>query len=110
MFFEKEAEKISKTTQKPVKAFACRIVSYEPYVYEMKKGKDGKCVFLEQKTCAIYALRPLICRYYPFELKLEGKKGCLFSPTPECPGIGKGEVLRESYFGILFRLAREFFA
>ena len=110
LFLEKEAERISKITSKPVKAFARRIVGHDPYVYEMRKGKDEKCVFLEQKTCTIYASRPLICRYYPFELKPGGNKSCLFFPTSECPGIGKGEVLKESYFGILFRLAREFFA
>jgi Fe-S-cluster containining protein len=109
LFLEKEAEKISKVTSKPGETFACRIVGHEPYSYEMKKRKDGKCVFLKHKVCTIYASRPLICHYYPFELKTGGNEILLFSPTNECPGIGVGEVLKESYFDILFRLARGLF-
>jgi uncharacterized protein len=109
LLFEKEAERISKSTSKPIEAFARRIASHEPYLYEMRKGKEGKCVFLERKDCTIYALRPLVCRYYPFELKTDGNEILLFSPTNECPGIGVGEVLGESYFSNLFRLARRLF-
>ena len=110
LFLEKEAETISKVTSKPIEAFACRIVGHGPYLYEMKKGKEGKCVFLERKDCTIYASRPLICRYYPFELKTERNEIFLFSPTNECPGIGLGEVLKESYFSNLFRIARRLFS
>ncbi len=110
LFLEKEAETISKVTSKPIEAFACRIVGHGPYLYEMKKGKEGKCVFLERKDCNIYASRPLICRYYPFELKTERNEIFLFSPTKECPGIGLGEVLKESYFSNLFRIARRLFS
>lgn len=110
LLFEKEVERISEITSKPMKAFSRRILGYEPYVYEMKKSKDAKCIFLDQKTCTIYASRPLICRYYPFELKPGGNKNFEFSPTSECPSIGKGEVLKKSYFDILFQLACEFFA
>jgi Fe-S-cluster containining protein len=110
LFLEKEAERISKVTSKPIEAFACRIIGHEPYLYEMKKDKEGKCVFLEHKTCTIYASRPLICHYYPFELKAERNEIFLFSPTNECPGIGVGEVLKESYFRNLFRLARRLFS
>jgi Fe-S-cluster containining protein len=110
LLLEQEVERISEITSKPVKAFSRRILGNEPYVYEMRKGKDTKCIFLDQETCAIYASRPLICRFYPFELKPEGNKNFVFSPTSECPSIGKGEVLEESYFNLLFRLAREFFA
>jgi Fe-S-cluster containining protein len=109
LLFEKEAERISKITSKPIEAFACRVVGHEPYLYEMKKGKEGKCIFLERKGCAVYVSRPLICRYYPFELKNDGNEILLFSPTDECPGIGVGEVLKESYFSELFRLARRLF-
>jgi Fe-S-cluster containining protein len=109
LLFEKEAERISKFTSKPIEAFTHRIAGHEPYLYEMKKGKKGKCVFLERKNCTIYASRPLICRYYPFELKTDGNEILLFSPTNECLGIGVGEVLGESYFSNLFRLARRLF-
>jgi uncharacterized protein len=110
LVFEKEAQRISKDTSKPLEAFGFRVVGHEPYLYEMKKGKGGKCVFLEGKDCSIYASRPLICRYYPFELKTARNKIFLFSPTKECHGIGLGRVLKESYFRNLFRKARRLFS
>jgi Fe-S-cluster containining protein len=106
---EKEAERISKITSKQIEAFTIRIVGRQPYLHEMKKGKAGKCVFLEGKNCSIYASRPLICRYYPFELKTGRNEIFLFSPTKECPSIGIGEVLKESYFSNLFKMALRLF-
>ena len=100
-----EAEQISKTTLQPPSQFAVKIEGREPYGYEMKKREDGKCVFLENDRCTIYQVRPLICRYYPFELNsCAGKYSFRF--TEECPGIGKGRVLGEEYFRKMFRLAR----
>ncbi|MBN1244687.1 YkgJ family cysteine cluster protein, partial [Candidatus Bathyarchaeota archaeon] len=102
-----EAEQIAKTTLQPTTQFAVKIKDTEPYSYEMKKrAEDGKCVFLENDRCKIYSVRPLICRFYPFELKSShgGKHSFLF--TEECPGISKGGILSEGYFRKMFRLAR----
>ena len=101
-----EAEQVSKTTLQPTSRFAVKINSTEPYTYEMKKREDGKCVFLENNHCTIYAVRPLICRFYPFELKSLGDKKYQFLFTKECPAIGKGRLLSEGYFRKMFRLAR----
>ncbi len=100
-----ETEQISKATLQPTQQFAVKIEGREPYVYEMKKREDGKCVFLKNDRCTIYQVRPLICRYYPFELNSCGGKYS-FRFTEECPGIGKGRVLGEDYFRKMFRLAR----
>lgn len=102
-----EAEQIAETTMKPIFDFAVKIVGKEPYVYEMAKtSQDGKCIFLKQNQCTIYSLRPLICRFYPFELKTKGSRKHKFVSTDECPGLGKGRVLDEKHFRKLFRLAR----
>jgi Fe-S-cluster containining protein len=78
-----------------------------PYSYEMKKtAEDGKCVFLEKNHCAIYSMRPLICRFYPFELKIAANQKHKFRYTDECPGMGKGKMLGKNYFGKLLQLAR----
>jgi Fe-S-cluster containining protein len=101
-----EAQAISKAALKPVETFAVDIEGQEPYVYEMRKtGEEGKCLFLEGRNCGVYALRPLVCVFYPFELKgmKDGKLG--FFCTPECPGIGKGKKLEKDYFEGLFRRA-----
>jgi Fe-S-cluster containining protein len=100
-----EAEQISKSTLKPTSQFAAKISGREPFKFEMKKRtEDGKCIFLENTLCTIYSVRPLICRFYPFELSSEsGKHRFLF--TEECPGINRGRVLSEVYFRKMFRLA-----
>jgi Fe-S-cluster containining protein len=103
----KEAETISETACETIKAFAHQTRGHEPYVYEMRKNGNGKCVFLEGDACSIYGSRPLICRYYPFELKSQESGKCEFSLTTECQGLASGDVLRESYFKALFRIARE---
>jgi len=102
-----EAEQVSKITLQPISKFAVKIMDKAPYSYEMKKrAEDGKCVFLENNRCAIYSLRPLICRFYPFELKIASSSKYVFLFTEECPGIKKGRLLNEDYFRELFQLAR----
>ncbi len=106
LLLKTEAEQIAEATSQPIPKFAEKIETRAPYVYEMKKTvEDGKCVFLENNRCTIYQLRPLICRFYPFELKTAhgGKYKFLF--TEECLGINKGKTLSEAYFKKMFRLA-----
>jgi len=83
--------------------FAEKAEGFEPYIYKMKKTLDGKCVFLKDSSCSIYAKRPLVCRFYPFELKNMGNNRYTFICTEECPAIGKGPLLRRSYFERLFK-------
>jgi Fe-S-cluster containining protein len=106
LLLKKEAENISEMTSRPVEDFACRTEGYEPYVYEMRKRTNGRCPFLEEDTCTIYDSRPLVCRYYPFELRTLASGRLVFSSTKECPGIDRGKRLGRVYFEELFRLAR----
>jgi len=101
-----EAEEIAAVTSKPVSVFASIVDGKEPYTYEMKKTKNGICVFLADNLCTIYSLRPLICRFYPFELRKGESERYQFSYTRECPGIEKGRILGAQYFTKLFRLAQ----
>jgi len=101
-----EAEQVAKTTSQPVSKFAVKIRNKTPYVYEMKKrAEDEKCFFLENNRCTIYSSRPLICRFYPFELKISHNGKYTFLFTEECPGISKGRILSEGYFRKMLRLA-----
>lgn len=97
-----EVERISKKTRKSVVEFAERIEKSEPYIYQMKKSNDGKCIFLKDNLCSIYNIRPLICMFYPFELKEIKSNQHLFVHTTECPSIGKGPELKRSYFETLY--------
>ncbi len=87
----------------PSEAFAEEVRGFEPYVYVMRKNDDGKCIFLEENLCAIYDVRPLICRFYPFELKQVSNGVYAFAYTEECPGIGRGHLLKRSFFEELFK-------
>jgi len=58
----------------------------------MRKTEDGRCIFLKGDSCSIYSIRPLICKFYPFELRRTGKGRFIFTYTDECPGIGGGLI------------------
>jgi len=99
-----EACHISRTTTLAVEYFADTAEGAGPYALEMRK-KDGRCVFLEGNRCAIYQIRPLICRFYPMWLQQEGSSYA-FGITDECPGLGKGKRLDRDYYISLLRLAQ----
>ena len=106
LLLKSEAEKIAKETVQDIQAFAKEVYGFEPYRYEMEKTKtEGKCLFLEDNQCTIYEIRPIICRFYPFELKNLGKDNFLFSYTTKCTGIGKGPRLEREFFEQLFKVA-----
>jgi Fe-S-cluster containining protein len=106
LLLQHEAETISRITSKPIEEFARKTTGRRPYAYEMKKtATKGKCQFLKDKTCIIYRSRPLICKFYPFQLKTARTGQGTFSNTKECLGVGKGVQLRRSYFEVLFEEA-----
>jgi Fe-S-cluster containining protein len=108
LVLESEAEKISAETSLPKQDFAEPIADKTPYCYEMKKTSAGKCVFLKDNQCIIYEVRPLICNFYPFELKFDHDKDLhVFDFTLECPAIGKGKTVTRRDFDELFLLAKE---
>lgn len=97
-----EAERISKETAKDIDDFAEKVEGFEPYVCEVKKTEDGRCVFLRDKSCSIYEKRPLVCRFYPFQLQNIRNNRYVFTYTDECPCIGKGPRPKRSFFEDLF--------
>ena len=97
-----EADRISGKSLLGLDEFAEKIRGLEPYNYRMRKTKDGKCVFLRDNSCSIYPIRPLICRFYPFQLKNPRDGEYVFEYTHECPGVGKGPQLRKDFFEELF--------
>jgi Fe-S-cluster containining protein len=105
---EAEAKIIASQTSQDMADFSFQIVDKFPFGYEMKKTGEGKCVFLKEKQCTIYHVRPLICRFYPFELKFDKDKQLhVFDFTVECPGIGQGKDFSINDFERLFDLAQE---
>ncbi len=106
------AEQIAKATDQPISCFANQTPEKAPYFYEMKKNpQNGQCIFLKNNQCTIYEVRPLICRFYPFELSTNEDDVFVFRATEECPSIclsefsASGKVLNEAFFKALLELA-----
>ncbi|MEJ2127007.1 MAG: hypothetical protein P8X84_05830 [Candidatus Bathyarchaeota archaeon] len=55
----------------------------------------------------MYELRPLICRFYPFELRNLGDNRYAFSYTKKCPGIDNSNYLDKMFFDGLFKKAMD---
>jgi len=111
LLLKSDAERIAAEAKREIVTFASEISEKTPYVYEMHKDPSGKCVFLQENGCTIYEARPLICRFYPFELSGDKKGFFTFRVTDECPGVcpgatGVGKKLAASYFRALLELAR----
>jgi len=103
LLLKSDVNHISSETSIEIGKFAEKIGGYEPYVYQMRKTEDGRCIFLKGDSCSIYSIRPLICKFYPFELRRTGKGKFIFTYTNECPGIGEGTHLKRDFFEKLFR-------
>lgn len=103
LLLKSEADRIMLRTCTNLEEFADRIEGFQPYGYRMKKTTKGKCVFLDDDSCSIYDLRPLICRFYPFELKDAGEGRYIFIASHECPRVGTGQVLKKERFNELFK-------
>ena len=107
LLLESEAEEISAHTGLPIEDFANESNGTQPYIYEMRKPQ-GDCFFLKDNRCTNYELRPLICRFYPFELKFDQNKDThVFSYTLECPMINQGKQLSKMDFEALYTLAEQ---
>lgn len=102
LLLKSEADHISETASMGPDEIAEKIEGFEPYVYQMRKTNDGKCVFLKDNSCSIYQMRPLICRFYPFQIDNIGNNRYDFTYTDKCPGIGKGPQLKKNFFERLF--------
>jgi Fe-S-cluster containining protein len=103
LLLKSDLDRISKETSLFYNKFSEESPGSEPYIYEMKKSKSGKCFFLKDNLCTIYEIRPLICRFYPFPLNDLGNNKHSFSYTKKCPGIGTGSELKKIYFENLYR-------
>jgi len=100
-----EADEISKRTGIPVEQFVSK-TSDETYPYEMLKN-NGVCLFLAGNTCLVYDHRPLVCLFYPFEMKSEGGSLKILLTGEDCVGTGRGERLQEPFFRRLAATAVE---
>lgn len=107
LLLKTETENIHEKTLMSVDEFAEKIDGFEPYLYVMNKTEDGGCIFPRNESCSIYKVRPLICRFYPFQLRNLRNNRYGFTYTNECPNMGKGPCLKRSFFQKMFRILIE---
>jgi len=93
---ESEVKKISKKTGLRPLEFSSPISGLGNYKYKMKK-RNGICVFLKNKACKIYDIRPTVCRLYPFQVS-RNDGSLVFDISEDCPGIGLGSRITEDRF------------
>lgn len=110
LLLKSDVERIAKLTKREISTFAVKTYDNLPYLYEMRKGSDKKCVFLKDNKCSVYDVRPLICRFYPFELSTNDEDMHIFRVTKECLGVicsdnFNAKELSVDYFRALFELA-----
>ncbi|MCL2291556.1 MAG: YkgJ family cysteine cluster protein [Nitrososphaerota archaeon] len=109
LMLKNEAQEIQEQTKLYTHDFCYEIPNKQPYLYEMKIA-NNKCYFLKPDGyCNIYNYRPLICRFYPFELKFnEEQQTYIFTATKECPTLNQnGKHLTQTDFKQLFWLAEK---
>jgi Fe-S-cluster containining protein len=107
---ESEAQEIQEQTKLDIATFCSKNPDKQPYIFEMKLS-NGKCFFLKPDDgyCNIYNYRPLLCRFYPFELKFDDtQQTYVFTATSECPILNQGgKHLTQIDFKLLFWLAEK---
>jgi len=65
---------------------------YIKKAYSINEIDDGSCIFLKDKKCLIYPVRPLQCRSYPFWPSIIKTEKNWEDEKRYCPGINRGKL------------------
>ena len=94
MLLPKEAETISKNMKINIEDFANQIdfsKMHKDYslkdLYQMKRQENNNnCYFYKNNQCTIYEIRPIDCRIFPYDIKLEndGNYYLVYYKSKEC--------------------------
>ena len=94
MLLPKEVETISKNMNINIEDFSNKIDFSKMYddeslkvLYQMKRQEnDHKCYFYKNNQCTIYEIRPIDCRIFPYDIKLEndGNNYLVYYKSKEC--------------------------
>lgn len=79
MMLPNEVEEISKKTNLTKEEFSKKIEFSKMYndntlkdLYQLKRQNDNNnCIFYKNNQCTIYDIRPIDCRLFPYDIKLE---------------------------------------
>ena len=59
-------------------------------------GEGESCIFLENRRCTIYEVRPAQCRHFPFWPENLRSKSAWQKLARDCPGINQGKLYSEA--------------
>jgi Fe-S-cluster containining protein len=63
-----------------------------PAIIALKKMENGDCIFLKDDLCMVHAIRPIVCRSFPFTFREHANEQFwgLSAAKHICPGLGTG--------------------
>ena len=86
-----EAVKIAQYVSQDLSSFIDEYLYLFRTGYSIKEHDDGRCLFYRE-GCAIYPVRPMQCRTFPFWFENLRSQKKWRRVTRECPGIDKGPL------------------
>lgn len=86
-----EIEPVAHYLEVPYEIFVARCLYPFQDSYSIREDEDGRCIFYEN-GCAIYPVRPLQCRTFPFWFQNLRSVQDWRKVAVGCPGIGHGQL------------------
>lgn len=114
MLLPNEAKEIAKATGEKIENFANKVDFSNMYnddtlksLYQLKRQNGcSSCYFYKNSKCSIYDIRPIDCRIFPYDIKLEkdGNYYLVYYLTSNCKlnNIELGDIKMVSYNTRLF--------
>lgn len=90
-----EITAIAEYTEVPRDVFVERCLYLLKKSYSIRETNDGRCIFFEN-GCAIYPVRPLQCRTFPFWFQNMRSLDAWEDIALKCPGIGNGKLFSKN--------------
>ncbi len=94
---EEEIINLAKFLEMPIDQFMkvyCRTVDHGDYLMvSLREKSDYDCIFLTDKGCSVYPVRPKQCATYPFWENIMSSPEAWLEESRRCPGIGEGELI-----------------
>ena len=77
-------------------AFTKKFCEKEDGLYHLIDGEEGRCLFLNGKSCGVYQGRPTQCRTWPFWPEVMNATVWEKEVAQFCPGVGTGRLWKKS--------------
>ena len=72
----------------------CRVIDFGTFsMISLREKENYDCIFLSEKGCSIYPVRPKQCMNYPFWPSIMESEKAWKEESMHCPGIGQGELV-----------------